>query len=101
MRRPLNNTENGGAWIVGWADSILGRWLSLQADGVIAYSEHARNYYIEEGFAADKVWVAPNSPDTRALLRYRDEWLTRAQELQRERNDFPPGGTRLFSCWAA
>ena len=67
------------------------RWSILRADGLIVYSEHARNYYIEEGFGPDRVWVATNAPDTAALLRYRDEWLTEGNELERERRRLAAG----------
>lgn len=47
------------------------RWLIFQADGMIVYSEHASEYYSSIGFPKEKIFVAPNSPDTESLLRYK------------------------------
>jgi len=47
------------------------RWLIFQADGMIVYSEHAKEYYSSLGFPKQKIFVAPNSPDTESLLRYK------------------------------
>lgn len=73
------------------------RLLSLKADGVIAYSEHAKRYYtMMKGFPDEKVWVAPNSPDTDALNGYREEWLQRREELAADRRRFSPRGEKIL-----
>lgn len=84
---------------------FLNRWLkhynpkpalTLKADGVIAYSRHAKQYYMEHGFRADSVWVAPNSPDTAALYKYKKEWLGHSEILSAERNRFAPSGEKVL-----
>ncbi|MBI3441614.1 MAG: glycosyltransferase family 4 protein [Proteobacteria bacterium] len=73
------------------------RLLSLKADGVIAYSEHAKRYYtMMKGFPVEKIWVAPNSPDTDALNVYREEWLKRREELEADRKRFSPRGEKVL-----
>jgi glycosyltransferase involved in cell wall biosynthesis len=72
------------------------RLLALKADGVIAYSEHAKRYYIMKGYSDAKIWVAPNSPDTDALEGYREEWLQRREELEAERRRFSPRGQKIL-----
>ncbi|NOT10828.1 MAG: glycosyltransferase family 4 protein [Methylococcaceae bacterium] len=73
------------------------RWLVSLADGVIAYSEHAKHYVMrEEGFREEQVWVAPNSPDTEALGRYRQTWLERSEILASERKRFSPQGQNVI-----
>lgn len=49
------------------------RWLTNRADGMVVYSEHARRYFASLGFPEKRIWVAPNSPDTDALLKYEKE----------------------------
>ncbi|NOU13655.1 MAG: glycosyltransferase family 4 protein [Methylococcaceae bacterium] len=72
------------------------RWLMLKADGLIAYSEHAKNYSKMLGFPDNKLWVAPNSMDTEALESYRQDWLLRDDELQSERRRFSPQGQKIL-----
>lgn len=72
------------------------RWLMLKADGLIAYSEHAKNYFKMLGFPDNKLWVAPNSMNTEALDSYRQDWLLRDDELQSERRRFSPQGQKVL-----
>ena len=72
------------------------RWLALMADGLIVYSEHAKHYYMMQGFREEAVWVAPNSPDTDALNTYREEWQRRREELETERKRFAPSGQKIL-----
>jgi len=84
---------------------LLNRWLkhfnpkpalTLKANGLIAYSRHAKQYYVERGFRENSVWVAPNSPDTTALYRYKDEWLSHPGLLSTERKRFAPSGEKVL-----
>lgn len=72
------------------------RWLMLKADGLIAYSEHAKRYFVMQGFREEMIWVAPNSPDTEALEVYRKGWLLREGELEAERKRFSPQGQKVI-----
>lgn len=85
----------------GFLNQWLGQYnpkrkLILKADGLIAYSRHAKQYYIERGFRADSVWVAPNSPDTTALYRYKEEWLGHTELLSNEGKHFSPSGEKVI-----
>ena len=71
------------------------RMLMQKADGLIVYSEHAKRYYMAKGFHEETIWVAPNSTDTEALLGYREEWLTRPDDLAAERRRFSPTGQKV------
>ena len=71
-------------------------WLAQKANGLIVYSEHARQYYLAAGFPARAIWVAPNAPDTEALAGYRAAWLRRSKELEAERKRFAPSGQRIL-----
>ncbi|MHB8545072.1 MAG: glycosyltransferase, partial [Leptospirales bacterium] len=71
-------------------------WLARKANGLIAYSEHARQYYLAAGFPAGAIWVAPNAPDTEALAGYRAVWLQRSRELEAERRRFAPSGQKIL-----
>ena len=71
------------------------RMLMWRADGIVAYSEHAKHFYVADGFREDDIWVAPNSPDTEALHDFREEWLRRTVELEAARKRFSPHGERV------
>jgi glycosyltransferase involved in cell wall biosynthesis len=71
------------------------RWLMFRADGMVVYSTHAKGYYSSLGFPADKIWVAPNSPDTDALL---DQEAAIRQEpgiLDKMRATYAPTGQKV------
>jgi len=70
-------------------------WFIRQADGVIAYSEHAKHYFMAGGFREEAIWVAPNSPDTDALEIYRKELLQRPDDLDVMRKKFAPSGGKI------
>ncbi len=81
----------------------LNRWLGkynpkrmLRADGIIAYTEHAKRYYVAAGFREKDIWVASNSPDTDALHDYREEWLEHRDELATLRGRFSPQGEKII-----
>lgn len=85
----------------GWLNRWFGkynpkRWLALKADGLIVYSEHAKRYYMMQGFREEAIWVAPNSPDTDALNTYREDWQLRREELETERKRFAPSGQKIL-----
>ena len=71
-------------------------WLARKANGLVAYSEHARQYYITAGFPANAVRVAPNAPDTEKLAAHREAWLQRSKELEAERKRFAPSGQQVL-----
>ena len=71
-------------------------WLARKSNGLIAYSEHARQYYIAAGFPANAVRVAPNAPDTEELAAHRKAWLQRSKELDVERKRFAPSGQQVL-----
>jgi glycosyltransferase involved in cell wall biosynthesis len=68
------------------------RWMINRADGMIVYSEHARDYYRSLGFPAEKIWVAPNSPDTDALLQYELENIRDNTVLEGLKKKYLPNG---------
>lgn len=72
------------------------RLLSLLADGLVVYTDHAKQFYRDMGFAASRIWVAHNSTDTDALKRYREEWLAHPEILEGERNRFSPEGNPII-----
>jgi glycosyltransferase involved in cell wall biosynthesis len=85
----------------GFLNRVFGRYnpkrlLARTANGMIAYSEHAKSYFTSLGFSANKIYVAPNSPDTDALERYRQEWLRRPADLETERKRFAPSGQKIL-----
>lgn len=60
----------------GFVKFLLGdldpRWfLSKQATGMFVYTEHARNFFAQRGFRIKDIIVAPNSPDTNTLLKFK------------------------------
>jgi len=71
-------------------------WLSRQADGLIVYSAHARQFYAAQGYDPRRIWVAPNSPDTEALEAYGRAWAGQAERLAAERLRLCPGGEPLL-----
>ena len=72
------------------------RWLKRRADGLIVYSEHARDYFASLGFDTKRIWVANNSTDTDALARYRQHWLDRQNELDALTRRFSPQGEKVL-----
>ena len=72
------------------------RRLMLLADGIVAYSEHAKNFYAADGFREEDIWVAPNSPDTEALRVSGEEWLNRQDELETVKREFAPNGEKII-----
>jgi glycosyltransferase involved in cell wall biosynthesis len=84
---------------------LLNRWLGLNnprlilsrvADGMIVYSSHAKQYFLQQGFKPDRIWVAHNSPDTEALARSRSTWLATPEILAAERARFAPKGQPIL-----
>jgi glycosyltransferase involved in cell wall biosynthesis len=85
----------------GFLNRVFGRYnpkrrLAWMANGMIVYSEHAKGYFSSLGFPANKIHVAPNSPDTEALERYRQEWLRRPADLESDRKRFAPAGQKIL-----
>jgi glycosyltransferase involved in cell wall biosynthesis len=66
------------------------RFISYLADGIIAYSDHAKQYYIDYGFSPDHIWIAYNSPDTDSLANSRAVWSAKPKLLAVERARFSP-----------
>jgi glycosyltransferase involved in cell wall biosynthesis len=71
-------------------------WLVRKADGLIVYSAHAKRFYQTRGFDPERIWVAPNSPDTEALEAYGREWARQPDLLAAERRRLSPEGTPLL-----
>lgn len=72
------------------------RWLMFQADGMVVYSSHAKAYFAKQGFPDERIWVAPNSPDTDALLKHEDEIKGHPEVLQELRKKYAPNGERII-----
>jgi glycosyltransferase involved in cell wall biosynthesis len=72
------------------------RLLAQTAHGMIVYSEHAKGYYADQGYRQDRIWVAPNSPDTDALEDYRRYWLSRPEVLETEHKRVTPRGQKIL-----
>lgn len=72
------------------------RLLSVKADGVIAYSDHAKQFYIDRGFSREAIWVAPNSPDTDALEDARQKWQHQKEQIEIMRKRFSPAGEKVL-----
>lgn len=84
----------------GLLNSLLGRynprrWLVNRAAGMIVYSEHAKAYFASLGFSADRIFVAPNSPDTEALNAYREELERQPEIVAQLRARFAPRRQRI------
>lgn len=71
-------------------------WLERQADGLIVYSAHAKDFYAAQGFDPARIWVAPNSPDTEALEGFGREWAQQADLLAAERRRLSPAGAPVL-----
>lgn len=71
------------------------RWLMFRADGMVVYSTHAKGYYSSLGFPADKIWVAPNSPDTDILLDQEAAIRQEPRILEEMRAKYAPAGQKV------
>jgi glycosyltransferase involved in cell wall biosynthesis len=72
------------------------RWLVNRADGMIVYSGHAKEYFASLGFPAGRIWVAPNSPDTDALIKYEREVEQDPGILAELRARYSPHGEKIL-----
>jgi glycosyltransferase involved in cell wall biosynthesis len=65
----------------------LRNWLGRKADAVVLYNHQARERMIDEGFDADKVFVALNALDQGPIQAARDKWLADADGLMAFRRE--------------
>jgi glycosyltransferase involved in cell wall biosynthesis len=65
----------------------LRNWIGRKADCVLVYSESARQDLIKDGFAPERVFVAPNSVDQSEIQAARTDWLSRPADLQTFRRE--------------
>jgi glycosyltransferase involved in cell wall biosynthesis len=65
----------------------LRNWVGRKADCVLVYSESARQDLITDGFAPERVFVAPNSVDQTEIQAARQDWLSRPADLAAFRRD--------------
>lgn len=72
--------------------------LARNADAIIAYSEHGREYYQRLGVSRERIFVALNSIDTKPLREERQRLLMNQDEVERLRNQlgFLTGPVVLF-----
>jgi glycosyltransferase involved in cell wall biosynthesis len=80
-------------WFGAFNPRIL---LSRRANGLIAYSDKAKQYYADLGFTPNRIWVAHNSPDTASLARSREIWEHHQQQLAADRTRLSPNGTPVL-----
>jgi glycosyltransferase involved in cell wall biosynthesis len=97
----VDDARNRAYWRRGRSRSMFaGRdprdWLFRRADGLIVYSQHAARHFAEQGFPRQRIWVAPNSPDTDALETYRNEWLRDPGAIRSLRRQFCTDDRRLL-----
>ena len=71
------------------------RWLSFQSDGMIVYSEHAKQYYSSLGFKK-AIFVAPNSPDTEKLIKYKNGLGRNSAIIKKLRGKYSPKGEKII-----
>ncbi len=71
------------------------RLIGFQADGMIVYSAHAKNYYCDLGFKRN-IFVAPNSPDTNNLLCLKRFYERNPKKLRELRNKYAPNGQKII-----
>lgn len=60
----------------------LRNFMGRRADCILVYSASVRQLLIEEGFAPDRVFVAPNSVDQTDIQAARRDWLARPRDLE-------------------
>lgn len=72
------------------------RWLINRANGMIVYSDHAKEYFSSLGFPAARIWVAPNSPDTDALYKYEAEVEKDPRILAELKAKYSPNGEKII-----
>jgi glycosyltransferase involved in cell wall biosynthesis len=75
---PLRISRN---WLYNVKKHLL-RALIQRADGVIAYSQVAAEYYASFGYPRDRITVAPNSVDDKALQLIRERVLQCPERLK-------------------
>lgn len=61
---------------------FLLRSILRMADSVITFSALGRDYLVKHGFAADRVFYAPNTLDTESLLQLAEDCSSRYSRLQ-------------------
>lgn len=71
------------------------RQLTNCADGMIVYSSHAKRYFSSLGFPEDKIWVAPNSPDTDALLKYEKDIQANPEIMDNIKRKYSANGEKI------
>lgn len=76
----------------------LRNWVGRKADCVLVYSESARQDLITDGFAPERVFVAPNSVDQSEIQAARADWLSRPGDLEafRRENRLEHGPVLIF-----
>lgn len=81
----IRRAKKNGVGVVVWghgysvrdnkASRALRNWIGRQADAVVLYDQHARERMIEEGFPADRLFVAANALDQTPIQQARERWL--------------------------
>jgi glycosyltransferase involved in cell wall biosynthesis len=93
----IRKARRGGVGVVLWGhgysvrDKPLSRrvrnWLGRQADAVLLYNHEARERMIDEGFAADRIFVALNCLDQGPIQAAREKWLADPAALEAFRRE--------------
>ena len=86
---------------LGRLNSLFGkhnprRYLVNKADGIICYSDHAKEYYTSSGFPKKRIFVAPNSPDTDALWQHHRQLLLNPLFVELLRKRFCPDDEKII-----
>lgn len=63
-------------------------WLLRHADALVVYSKHAKDYYTGKGVNKDKIFVAPNSPDSHLLEKQRKYFDQHIDEIKLFRDKY-------------
>ena len=69
--------------------------LSKLATGMLVYSEHAKTYFEKKGYK-NKIFVAPNSPDTNNFFKLKEKFNDFPGLLEDFKLKFSPNGERVI-----
>ena len=72
------------------------RILTFKVDGMILYSKKGKKYYSMLGFPQKAIFVAPNSPDTVTLLKYKKKLDENPQIIHKLKNKYACNGEKVI-----
>jgi len=73
------------------------KWFFSYCDRVLAYSDYAKSYIIKYfNIEADKIIVAPNSPNTDIFFRARRQYAAKPALINDIKNEYAPNGEKII-----